>query len=457
MFDFTARGSDGSRFVPLANLGDVWTPEMRWLHILGDLSLWLAFVSIPVVVIYFQRYRRGAQGSRLPMLLVVFFLMCGFGYLLDAFMFQYPLYQLSAVWKAATGTVAWTCVIAIMAIAPRVLQSSPLLGKSQSPIAHSDSELHWLAAPPPRTQVNDYIIGILAAVLALLIRAVIQPIATTDQFYSLSLLAVVFVSWHSGFGPALVTLFASMLGMLYFFIEPRNSFGIKELSNQLATAVFFFCGVFCAALGEAQRRARRGTKEALAAALEQKDALAREIIRRAEAEEAMRESEARFRSMADSVPALIWLSDVDRKRTYLNKTWQDFTGHKPEEDLGDKWVESIHPEDRDRYLNEYVAAFGGGRPFEVEYRLRRGDGAYRWVLARGTPLRSPSGSFAGFVGLCLDVTDRKRADEQLRRSEKELADFFENVNVGLHWVAQDGTILRANRAELEMVGLPKDE
>jgi K+-sensing histidine kinase KdpD len=140
----------------------------------------------------------------------------------------------------------------------------------------TDTALHSLAAPPDRSQLNDYIVAILAAVVALLVRAAIDPLVQSDRFYVLCLLAVVFVSWRSGFGPALVTLLLCMIGMVYFFIEPVRSFIVLDLSNQLATAIFLFCGVFCAALGEAQRRAREVTKEAL----EQKDSLAAEIGRR---------------------------------------------------------------------------------------------------------------------------------------------------------------------------------
>jgi PAS domain S-box-containing protein len=161
--------------------------------------------------------------------------------------------------------------------------------------------------------------------------------------------------------------------------------------------------------------------------------------------------------MADNMPGLIWLSDPNHKRTYFNKTWLEFTGRSIEQELGDGWTENLHPDDRDRYLNAYSNAFNEHKSFELEYRLRRKDGDYRWVLARGTPRFNPSGGLAGFVGFCLDMTDRRAADEAVRRSERNLSDFFDNANVGLHWVGHDGVILRANQAELDMLGYAKEE
>ncbi|HEV3435983.1 MAG TPA: PAS domain S-box protein, partial [Gemmata sp.] len=181
------------------------------------------------------------------------------------------------------------------------------------------------------------------------------------------------------------------------------------------------------------------------------------VTERERAANALRESEERFRSMADSVPVLIWVSDQHSQRRYFNKTWLEFTGRTLKQEEGNGWTENIYPGDRERYLELYVAAFNTRKPFEVEYRLRRHDGEYRWVFARGTPRFTLAGAFAGFSGLCLDVTDRKVAEEAVLRSERNLTDFFENANVGLHWSSEDGTILRANRAELEMLGYTREE
>jgi PAS domain S-box-containing protein len=457
MFEFVANLFDTNGFVPRKMCGD-WTPVLVWLHVGGDLFIWLAYISIPLILLYFTR-RRDLPYPGLFVLFALFILACGFGHFIEALMFQYPLYRLAGVWKVVTAVVSWITVLALIPVVPRVMKAITQAAGSQSPHKEQlgDTTLHQLAAPFPRERVADYILAILSGVLALLLRAASDSVAQTDQFFVLPLLAVVFVSWQAGFGPAIVTLFVCLFGMLFFFMPPKYSFIVEGFSNQIATALFFFCGVCCAGLGQAQWIARRGIKAALSIALERKAELEIEVIRRKEAEDGTRESEARFRSMADSVPALIWLSDLSQKRTYFNKTWLAFTGRSLEQELGDGWIEHLHPEDRVRYLSAYTDAFAVREPFEVEYRLRRHDGIYRWVLARGTPRFTPSGAFAGYVGLCMDVTDRKRADEAVRRSENNLSDFFENANVGLQWIRGDGVILRANKAELDLLGYAREE
>ena len=148
---------------------------------------------------------------------------------------------------------------------------------------------------PASGRLKDYIIAVLAGVLRAPGFAAIDPAVTHDHMYVVSLLGVVFVSWQCGFGPGIVTLVLSMLGMIYFFIPPRGSFLLTQFGDQLTTAMFFFCGVCCAALGEAQRVSRRRTKTALAIALERKADLEEEIARRKEVEDSLRHSEATLR------------------------------------------------------------------------------------------------------------------------------------------------------------------
>jgi PAS domain S-box-containing protein len=133
---------------------------------------------------------------------------------------------------------------------------------------------------------------------------------------------------------------------------------------------------------------------------------------------ALRESEVRFRNVADTAPVLIWVSDPGRHRTFCNKGWLEFTGRTMEQEFDHGWTEGLHPEDRDHYETIRENAFDGKRPFEVEYRLRRKDGEYRWLLDTGTP-RFEAGVFLGYIGSCLDITQRRQAelDHQLQATE----------------------------------------
>jgi PAS domain S-box-containing protein len=134
---------------------------------------------------------------------------------------------------------------------------------------------------------------------------------------------------------------------------------------------------------------------------------------RRRAEMALRESEERFRNMADTAPVMIWMSDANRQCIYLNQRWLDFTGRSLEEELGEGWAEGVHPEDYEMCLNEYKYAFNLCKPFTVEYRHGCGDGKYRWVYGCGIPRISTSGEFLGYIGTCMDITGRKAAEQAL--------------------------------------------
>jgi PAS domain S-box-containing protein len=136
--------------------------------------------------------------------------------------------------------------------------------------------------------------------------------------------------------------------------------------------------------------------------------------RRKQVERSLRESEARFRAMADSAPVMIWMSGTDKLCTFFNKGWLDFTGRPLEQELGDGWAEGVHREDFDRCLEVYVNSFDARQSFTMEYRLRRGDGEYRWVLGIGAPRFASEGEFLGYIGSCLDITERKQALERFR-------------------------------------------
>jgi PAS domain S-box-containing protein len=143
--------------------------------------------------------------------------------------------------------------------------------------------------------------------------------------------------------------------------------------------------------------------------------IGRDVTEQKRAEHALRESEERFRTMANAAPVMIWMSGPDARCTFFNQPWLDFTGGSMEEQIGDGWAVFVHPDDLSRCMDTYLKAFNARAKFEMEYRLRRADGEYRWILDIGTPLFAPPGTFAGYIGSCLDVTEHKQAQDRLQQ------------------------------------------
>jgi len=141
----------------------------------------------------------------------------------------------------------------------------------------------------------------------------------------------------------------------------------------------------------------------------------KDITKRKLAEQALRESENRFRNMADNAPMMVWVTEENGSCTYLSQSWYTFTGQTPETGLGFGWLNAVHPDDRDRSEHAFHTANEQRQPFRVEYRLRRYDGEYRWTIDSAQPRLGDDDEYLGYIGSVIDITERKQAEAELER------------------------------------------
>jgi PAS domain S-box-containing protein len=174
-------------------------------------------------------------------------------------------------------------------------------------------------------------------------------------------------------------------------------------------------------------------------------------VERARADDVVRDSERRFRELADTAPALMWMTDPDGHVMFVNEGWLRFTGRTLEDELGDTFASSAHPEDRDGLMASWQRAIRGRDEFRAEYRLHRRDGEYRWVLEVGVP-RYVAGEFLGYVGTATDIHERKAMEESLRASEQAFRELADSAPVMIWTTDAEGLVTFVNRGWLEFTG-----
>jgi PAS domain S-box-containing protein len=212
---------------------------------------------------------------------------------------------------------------------------------------------------------------------------------------ALFLTAIALTAWFGGMVPGLAALLLSLLSLGYCF-EPLVPYvalaGIRVPYRVLSLTFFASLALIVWWLSASRRRA----------------------------EEAVRESEQRWRSLTEALPQLVWAAGSAGGCDYFSKQWTAYTGLPESALFGWGWMEALHPDDRESTRKFWMEAVAGRQPYDVEYRIRRSDGIYGWFKTRGAPIRDSDGGIVKWFGTCTDITDRKRAEQALRNQEVEL-------------------------------------
>jgi len=440
--DFLSRLFDTSGFPPRWTCGN-WTTGHGWLHILSDLGVWSAYVAIPCVLIYFLLRRRDLPFRKIFLLFGAFILACGTTHLMEAIIFWWPAYRLAGVIKLLTAVVSWATVFALIPVVPRVLamRSPEELEQEIEARKLAERELQRVNAELER-RVEQRTIELTQAVGEL--RSERQALENREQQFRTLAESIPHLCWmahpdghifwynrrwydYTGSTPE------QMEGWGWQSLhDPAVLPGVLERWKKSITTGQPFDMVF------PLRGADGVFREFLTRVEPIKNSEGRvvrwfgtntDITERRQAEVALqevnrqlRESEERFRNMADNAPVMIWVTDRKGVCVYLNKQWYGFTGTTAAHGLGVGWLEATHPDDRVRAETIFRSANDSHAAFRLEYRLRRHDGAYRWSIDTASPRFGPNGEFLGYIGSVVEIEERKMLENELRKLAADLSE-----------------------------------
>ncbi|MCQ8127730.1 bifunctional diguanylate cyclase/phosphodiesterase [Methylomonas rivi] len=401
----------------------LWQPAVLWLHVVSDTLIVLAYYSIPFALMYFVYKRADLMYRWIFVLFGAFILLCGTTHLLSIWTIWHPDYWLEGLVKLATALVSIVTAGLIWPLIPRLLRLP-----SPAALKASDTYMRAIFDATPDAMLISNERGIITMVNhqceSLLGYRADELVGQSIEMLVPESLRAKHVLLREQF-KTMPSVKAMGAGRVVKALKKDNSeFDVEISLSPIRTEQGLF---FASAL--------------------------RDITQRKLMEDGLRASEERFRLMANASPAMIWITDVNGKPSFVNQTWLDFVGIDFEQAVSyESWIQFIHPDDRDTVFAEYYKNVFDQKPIVTEYRMRRARGDWRWILDHGVPIHDEKGAFAGYIGSAFDITERKQAEADFRIA----ATAFESQEA---MVITDprAVILRVNKTFTESTGYSAEE
>ncbi|MDD2759993.1 MAG: EAL domain-containing protein [Methylomonas sp.] len=401
----------------------LWLPAILWLHVVSDALIVLAYYSIPFALLYFVYKRKDLAYRWVFVLFGAFIMLCGTTHLMSIWTIWHPDYWLDGVIKLATALVSISTAVLIWPLIPKLLNlpSTKALEASEAYMrAIFDATPDAMLISDAKgniTMINHQAELLLGYSSAELTGQSIEKLVPERYRANHVLLREKFIATPEtrsmGSGRVVLAL-----------RKDNTEFDVEISLSPIRTEKGQF---FASAL--------------------------RDITLRKKMEDALRASEERFRLMANASPAMIWITDMQGNTTFVNQTWLNYTGMTLEQATSDKgWLEMVHPEDRESVFSEYYRNSSEHKIILTEYRIRRAQGGWRWVLDQGVPFYDENGEFSGYVGSAIDITDRKQAEADFRIA----ATAFESQEAMVITDANT-VILRVNKTFVDSTGYSAEE
>lgn len=467
----------------------LWQTELVALHVASDLLIALSYYSIPVLLIYYVRQRRNVPFSWIFFLFGAFIIFCGTGHLLEVWTLWYPQYWLSGTLKAATAVISAYTAVELIPLLPNAL-ALPSTTELETANAQLATELKERLRVEARLQESEQFLRSIydGAANAIFVVDVHEDgtfcyVASNPANERMSGLKSEELRGKTpeealpvGVGSAVRQRYESCVragsAISYeecFSFTGEHAWWLTTLTplHDNDSQIYRIIGTSTQITKRKQAEAAlQKLNEELEIRVEQRTAelrqanrqLLTEIADRQQVEEALRESEEKYRCVVDNVKEVIFQTDTTGLWTFLNPAWTEITGFQVDESIGTHFLNYIHPHDCQRNLElfqQLVERTIDCCRYEIRYLTINGD--VRWIEVYARPIEARDGTIIGTSGTLNDVSDRRRVEEALRESEELFRRAFEDAAIGMALVDSGGRFLRVNRALCEMLGYSEPE